>query len=92
MNMVTKLFGTFFFVFCFWRFWFVERGDTTKYDKVPSIVTLMQEVTNLKTWLIVIVSTLSIYDPNGVLILFYLHYTFFGQVFSKAISEPYIKH
>jgi hypothetical protein len=49
--MVTKLFGTFFLkkflgegFFCF-----VERGDTTKYDKVPLIVTLMQEVTNLKT-------------------------------------------
>lgn len=56
------------FVF-FWRFWFVERGDTTKCDMIPPIVTLMWEVTNLKTWLIAIVSTLSIYDPNGVLIL-----------------------
>jgi hypothetical protein len=37
------------FFFFLQRFCFVKRGDTTNYDKVSPIVTLMREVTNLKT-------------------------------------------
>lgn len=57
----------------FWNlfFFFWEGFALLRKVTQPSMIRFHPcgDVTNLKTWLIVIVSTLSIYDPNGVLIL-----------------------